>query len=83
MKVSVIVYDDISDTVIEYRKPSRQILDQIVYTGFGTHFGKPLEDGYDLAKKYLDKSSNIIMLLLSDGEADYPTNAISKIKGDS
>ena len=42
MKVSVIVYDDISDVVIEFETPNRSLLDKIVYTGFGTNFEKPM-----------------------------------------
>lgn len=52
MRISTIIYDNLSDIVFESETPSTDLMKKIIYTGFGTNFEKPLGDAYKLAKKY-------------------------------
>ena len=52
MYISVITYDDIATTVIEFEEPSSNLCENIIFTGYGTNFLNPMKTAYDLAKKY-------------------------------
>lgn len=48
-------------------------MSRIEYMGYGTNFEKPLADAYTLAKRYESQSDSIVLLFLTDGNAEYPT----------
>jgi len=73
VKVSVIMYSNFSEIVIENEIPRIELLDRITFKGGSTSFEEPLMHGYEIAKRHFETDKKTVMLFMSDGVAEFPT----------
>lgn len=77
-KVTILNFS--SDVLTEYANdnPKLMNLDCLTFQGYGTDFEKVFESGYDHIKTV--KANDIVLTFMTDGQAQYPRNALKKIK---
>jgi uncharacterized protein with von Willebrand factor type A (vWA) domain len=79
-KVSIITYNSDAKLEIEAKVPSKDMLLGLKSPGGSTNFDPPLNIAKRLMEKYNDSCDSFILVMMSDGDAAYPSEGVENIK---
>ena len=79
-RVTLILYDDISQVVFENEAPSNRLLNNIALPGYGTNFEKPLADAYRICRDRAAATTTFALYFMSDGSASFPEESLSRFE---
>ena len=79
-KVSIITYNSVAKLEIEAEVPSQSILSSLLEPDGGTNFNPPLNLAKDLMVKHQGNFDSFVLVMMSDGEAAYPSVGVDSIK---
>jgi Mg-chelatase subunit ChlD len=78
-KITIITYNDDITINCENKVPEVTLIDNLELNGGGTDFEKPLIKVKEIVAKYLTNFHTFHCCFLSDGQAQFPKNAINSI----
>ena len=79
-KVSIITYNSDAKLEIEAKVPSQDMLSGLKSPGGSTNFDPPLNIAKGLMEKYHEHYDSFILVMMSDGDAPYPSLGVKNIK---